>query len=466
MNKINVLEKIPAGVFRAYDIRGETGENGITPELAYYIGRAVASETLNLGGKEIIVGRDGRLSGPQLKQALVEGLCDSGCDVIDIGVVPTPLVYFATHRLSTRFGVMVTASHNPKNHNGFKIVLDRQTLTTEGVQAIYKRITERNFVKNSFGQISHIDMEKDYIEYIQNRITIQKPLRIVIDCGNGAASIIAPKLYRALGCDVIELFCELDGTFPNHHPDPTVPENLQDLISRVKETGADIGLAFDGDADRLGVISNEGEIIWPDRQLMLYAIDLLQRVPGADIVFDVKCSSRLAEIIKKHGGNPVMYRTGHSLLKKKMMDVNAPLAGEMSGHIFFKENWFGFDDGLYVGARLLNILAKENRSASAVFASLPNSINTPELKVAIAEEKKVTFMDRLLKEGNFENAEHIVIDGLRADFGYGWGLVRPSNTSPYLILRFEANNADDLEKVKKIFRRELLRIDPDLLLSF
>jgi phosphomannomutase/phosphoglucomutase len=468
MDRKNTLEKVPPEIFRAYDIRGEVGEDGITPELAYPVGRAVASEVRSFGSNEVIVGRDGRLSGPSLKAALVEGLCDSGTNVIDIGIVPTPLVYFATHRLSTSFGVMVTGSHNPKNHNGFKIVLNRQTLSTEGVQKIYRRIVAEDFVEISscVGSIKNINIEEDYIQYVLNQIKLAKPMRIVIDCGNGAAAVLASRLFQRLGCEVTELFCTLDGSFPNHHPDPTIPENLQDLIARVQETSADVGLAFDGDADRLGVVSNKGEIIWPDRQLMLFARDMLQRLPGSDIVFDVKCSSNLARLIEKEGGHPVMSRTGHSLLRKKMIECNAPLAGEMSGHIFFKENWFGFDDGIYAGARLLSILSNSPYSASEVFESLPNSINTPELKLAISEDKKMYFMEQLIKNSRFENAKRVTVDGLRVEFEYGWGLVRASNTSPYLTLRFEADSVENLEKIKKVFRAELLRMDPELALPF
>ena len=460
-----IPEEIPHEVFRTYDIRGEAGEIGITPDVAYAIGLAIGSEARDRGITSLVVGRDGRLTGPIIKDAMVTGLLETGCDLIDVGTVPTPLVYFATNRLSTNSGVMVTASHNPASHNGFKIVLDGMTLSTEGVQALYQRIVDRNFAIG-VGSMTSADIVTDYVNFITAQIQIKKPLKVVIDCGNGIAGELVPSLYRALGCEVIEMYCEVDGRFPNHHPDPTVLDNLKDIIATVKKEKADIGLAFDGDADRLGVITNAGEVIWPDRQMMLYAIDVLSRNPGADIVFDVKCTNHLPKVIRAHGGNPIMYRTGHSVLKAKMIEVGAVLAGEMSGHIFFKEDWFGFDDGIYVGARLLRILSNDDRTSSEVFAALPNSINTPELKLPMAEDKKAHFMQRLLTEAIFDDAERITIDGLRVEFKEGWGLVRASNTSPYLILRFEADTKDHLDHIKSLFRQQLLSLDAALDLPF
>ncbi len=379
---------IPADLFRAYDIRGPVGLAGLNADIAYLIGLAIGSRTRELGQKTIVVGRDGRLSGSQLTAALVRGLCKTGLTVLNVGIVPTPLVYFSTNQLETNSGVMVTASHNPGHHNGFKIVLDGKTLTSQGITALRKRVQERDFVKSAVGkQINVVDIVQDYKNFILKQIQLKRRLKLVVDCGNGVAGKIAPDLYRKLGCEVIELFCEVDGRFPNHHPDPTMPENLSDLIDMVKKTASDIGLAFDGDGDRLGVVTNKGEIIWPDRQMMIFSMDLLSRLPGSDIIFDVKCSRHLPEIIKKHGGNPIMWCTGHSVLKAKLFEINALLAGEMSGHIFFKDEWFGFDDGIYVGARLLRIISQQDKSASEIFASLPNSINTPELKLPMAEEK-------------------------------------------------------------------------------
>jgi phosphomannomutase/phosphoglucomutase len=374
------------------------------------------------------------------------------------------MLYFATNRLSTNTGVMVTASHNPRDDNGFKVVLDGTTLTTQGVQDILQRIKNKDFVSGE-GNYTKADVRDDYIEYISANVKLDRPLKVVVDCGNGAAAIAGPDLYRKMGCEVIELFCEVDGNFPNHHPDPSVPENLKDIIAKVKETKADLGLAFDGDADRIGLVTDTGEVIWPDRQTMLFVRDVLKRHPGADIVFDVKCSSNLAKVIEANGGNPVMYRTGHSLLKAKMIELGAPLAGEMSGHIFFKDGWFGFDDGVYVGARMLALLSEQSKSLSGLFDEMPTSVNTSELKLPMPEDKKQAFMQKLDK-ADFGQVEKITIDGLRFDFGYGWGLVRPSNTSAYLVLRFEADTQHNLDKIMQLFREQLLAIDPDLQLPF
>ncbi len=466
-NAYHVPEKLPADIFRAYDIRGPVEEGCLTADVAYAIGLAVGAQAKENSENTIIVARDGRLSGPQLHQALCAGLLSSGLNILDIGIVPTPLMYFATFRLNVSAGVMITASHNPGNHNGFKVMLQGKTLTTNGIAALQQRIIDKRFVK---GEGQHSIMAciiDDYIHYITSRVKLHRPVKLVVDCGNGVPGLVAPVLYRALGCEVIELFCELDGNFPNHHPDPLVPENLTALIERVRVEKADLGLAFDGDGDRLGVVTNEGEIIWPDRQLMLFCQDVLAKNPGATVIFDVKCSRFLPEVITASGGQPLMWRTGHSIIKNKMLEVNAILAGEMSGHIFFKDDWFGFDDGLYVGVRLLQILSQQNRSASAVFAILPNSVNTPELKLNMPENEKAAFMSRFLAESNFgSDSEKITIDGLRVNFSYGWGLVRPSNTSAYLTLRFEADTTENLEKIKKIFRAQLLAVNPSLNLPF
>lgn len=460
-----IPSKIPSGIFRTYDIRGETGVDGITADVAYAIGLSIGSEARERKLSSIIVGRDARLTGPELTKALITGLRETGIDVVDVGVVPTPLVYFATNTLSMNSGVMVTASHNPAHHNGFKIVLNGRTVSTEGVQAIYQRILDRRFEKGE-GALSTYDITSDYLSTVKQKIQLKRPLKVVVDCGNGIAGEIAPALYRSIGCEVIELFCDVDGRFPNHHPDPTIPENLRDIIATVKKENADIGLAFDGDADRLGVVTNKGEIIWPDRQMILFSQDVLSRHPGAKIVFDVKCTGLLPKEIKAHGGFPIMYRTGHSVLKAKMFSEDAILAGEMSGHIFFREDWFGFDDGIYVGARLLKIVSEDDRSSSELFSALPNSVNTPELKLPMPEEEKKAFMNSLLQKAQFENAERITIDGLRVEFEYGWGLIRPSNTSPYLILRFEAVTKEHLEDIKEQFRQQLLALNPSLQLPF
>jgi len=456
---------LPIGCFRTYDIRGTTGEEGISNNLAYAIGLALGTEAQLCGVTQVIVGRDGRLTGAELHRAMCVGLMQTGCDVLDIGQVPSPVVYFATHVLSSNTGVMITASHNPRDDNGFKIVLNGKTLSTAGVQQILQRIQRQDF-RHGQGALIATEIRQAYFAAVTRRITLAKPLRVVVDCGNGVAGVWVPELYRALGCEVDELFCQVDGNFPNHHPDPTIPENLTALIARVQAVAADIGLAFDGDADRLGVVTNTGEIIWPDRQLMLFARDLLTRLPGSDIVFDVKCSNNLAKVIQQHGGNPIMYRTGHSVLKSKMLEIDAPLAGEMSGHIFLRENWYGFDDGLYVGACLLRILSGFAGTSSALFATLPDSVNTPELKLPMPDADKAFFMQRLLDEADFGAREVLTIDGLRIDYGYGWGLVRPSNTSPYLTMRFEADSEQQLQAIQQIFRRELLKLDSTLALPF
>ena len=468
INRIIVPTTIPGELFRAYDIRGPVAPNGLTSGLAYSIGLSIGSEAREQGQKTIIVGRDGRLSGSKLTTALIQGLWGTGLTVFNVGLVPTPLVYFATNRLEANSGVMVTASHNPSHHNGFKVVLCGKTLATEDILAIKTRIHERRFIKDYqrnegiSGVMIDTNIIDDYERYIIKNIQLARPLKVVVDCGNGIAGKVAPALYRKLGCDVVELFCEVDGHFPNHHPDPTIPSNLIDLIHTVKETQADLGLAFDGDADRLGVVTNKGEIIWPDRQMMLFSMDVLSRLPGSNIVFDVKCSRYLAEIIKKYGGNPVMWRTGHSILKTKLFEIDAPLGGEMSGHIFFKDEWFGFDDGIYVGARLLRIIANSEKDISEIFSAFPNSVNTPELKLPMAEKKKAPFMQALLEKSDFGNAKIITIDGLRVEFKDGWGLIRPSNTSPYLILRFEANTKKNLKWIQNIFRTQLQRVDSKL----
>lgn len=464
-HKYQIPQQLPEGSFRTYDIRGEAGDSGLTENIAYAIGLAMGTMAQQKGVSEVIVGRDGRLTGPALKSALVVGLRETGCDVIDVGVVSTPILYFSTKQLSTNTGVMVTASHNPRDHNGFKIVMDGQTLSTQGVQDILSLIRAAQFTDGE-GAYREQPIIADYIDYIKTHVALARPLKVVVDCGNGAGSIAAPTLYKAMGCDVIELYCELDGNFPNHHPDPSVPENVQDIIAKVKETGADCGLAFDGDADRLGVITNKGEVIWPDRQMMVFAQSVLANHPGADIVFDVKCTNGLPKVIETAGGHPVMYKTGHSLLKGKMLDIDAPLAGEMSGHIFFNDEWFGFDDGVYAGARLLQILSQQDKKLSDLFDVLPNSVNTPELKLPMVDADKPAFMQALIETADFGDAERITIDGLRVDFGYGWGLVRPSNTSPYLVCRFEADSEADLETVKAIFRAQLLKIRDDLALPF
>jgi phosphomannomutase/phosphoglucomutase len=451
-------------IFRAYDIRGVVDQT-LTASAVELIGRAIGSEALQRGRNTVVVGRDGRLSGPVLSSALIRGIISTGCDVKDVGCVPTPVLYFATYYLDTQTGVIVTGSHNPPDYNGLKIVIDGETLSGESIQSLRERIEASNFISGQ-GKVENVDIVPDYMERIRSDVTLERPLRVAIDCGNGVAGNVAPKLFKSIGCEVTELFCEVDGNFPNHHPDPSKEANLKDLIAAVQAKHADIGLAFDGDGDRLGVVTSDGRIIWPDRVLMLYAIDVLDRNPGGQIIYDVKCTRFLDSIIRDHGGTPLMWKTGHSFIKAKIKETGALLAGEMSGHIFINERWYGFDDGLYAGVRLLEILARDTRSSSEVFAELPDSVNTPELNVAMQEGEPPVFMKRLLENAHFEGAAVSTIDGLRADFDDGWGLVRASNTTPVLVLRFEADDDAALTRIMDEFRRVMLQVEPGLKLPF
>lgn len=459
-----ISNNISQNIFRAYDIRGIVGES-FTPDNIYTIALAIGSEAQKRGEKNIIIGRDGRLSGPELLQALSSGLLASGCNVINIGEVTTPILYYATNTLGIRSGIMLTGSHNPPNYNGIKIVLGGETLFGDAILGLHQRIVVKNFVFGS-GNETQKEIIDDYIKRIVSDVKLAKPLKVVIDCGNGVGGKVAPKLFRALECEVTELFCNVDGNFPNHHPDPSLPENLVDLIKKVKEVKADVGFAFDGDADRVGLVTSDGEIIEADRLLMLLAEDLLTRQPNATITYDVKCTRNLALEIKKLGGNPIMGKTGHSFVKAKMKEVNALLAGEFSGHIFIKERWFGFDDGIYAASRLAEIIAKKNQSTAAIFAALPKSVNTPELKLPMADDKKFAFMDKLVAKTKFDEGKVTTIDGIRVDFKDGFGLARPSNTTPYIILRFEADTADALKRIQNIFREKLLALEPNLQLPF
>lgn len=455
-----------ASIFKAYDIRGVVGKT-LTEEVVYEIGLALGSEALSRQQSIMVVGRDGRNSGPSLKAKLITGLRSSGIDVIDIGLVPTPLLYFAAQTLGTGSGVMLTGSHNPPDYNGLKMVIDGVTLARDDIQTIRQRVEQKDFASGK-GKLKETSVIDAYMKRVTADVMLMKKFKVVVDCGNGAAGIIAPNLLKALGCDVVELFCDVDGNFPNHHPDPSRPENLKDLIAAVKEHQADLGLAFDGDGDRLGVITSEGKIIWPDRVMMLYAIDILSRNPGAEIIFDVKCSTKLKQVIEQHGGKATMWNTGHSLIKAKMKETGALLAGEMSGHIFFKERWYGFDDGVYSAARLIEILCSmtADKTVADVFNELPDSVNTPELNVAMAEGTHHQYMKRLLEKASFDDAQVTTIDGLRVDFPDGWGLVRASNTTPVLVLRFEADNDQALQRIMMRFRELMLATDPDLKLSF
>ena len=453
-------------IFRAYDIRGVLGET-LSDDIARQIGRAIGSEAQHRGLREIVVGRDGRLSGPDLSAALIEGLRSAGCDVIDIGLAPTPLTYFGAYHLQTGSCVSVTGSHNPPDYNGFKIVLGGETLSEGAIQELYARISEERYSSGS-GGLQVMDLAGDYVARICDDIQIEKKLKVVVDCGNGVAGAIAPAVLEGIGCEVHELYCEVDGTFPNHHPDPSDLNNLQDLIMSVKQTGADIGLAFDGDGDRLGVVTRTGEVIYPDRLLMLFAIDVLGRNPGAAIIYDVKCTGHLQPLILQHGGSPIMWRTGHSLIKAKMRETGAQLAGEMSGHFFFAERWYGFDDAVYAAARLLEILASDldDRSPEEIFAALPKGVSTPELKIGMREGDHYKYVEAFKAKASFEGARLTTIDGLRVDWPDGWGLVRASNTTPILVLRFDADNEVALKRIQTAFREQLLAVDPALPLPF
>lgn len=455
---------LPLSIFRAYDIRGVVGTT-LTAETAYWIGRAVGAQSLALDEANVCVGRDGRLSGPMLVQQLIQGLHDSGCHVTDVGLVPTPALYYAANVLEGKSAVMLTGSHNPADYNGFKIVIAGDTLANDQILALHTRI-RINALPQGKGSVSQVDILPRYFETITKDIVVARRLKVVVDCGNGAAGVIAPQLIEALGCDVIPLFCDVDGNFPNHHPDPGKPENLADLIAKVRESGADVGLAFDGDGDRVGVVTNAGSIIYPDRLLMLFAKDVLARNPGADIIFDVKCTRRLTPLIKEHGGRPVMWKTGHSLIKKQMKLSGALLAGEMSGHIFFKERWFGFDDGLYSAARLLEILSQAKSTAEELFAAFPDDISTPEINIDVTDEGKFSIIEALQRDAQWGEANLTTLDGVRVDYPRGWGLVRASNTTPVLVLRFEAEDQAELERIQNVFRMQLHHVAPDLKLPF
>ena len=459
--------QVDPAIFRAYDVRGVVGKT-LDSHVARLLGRAIGTVMGEKGLREIVVGRDGRNSGPELAGALADGLREAGVDVIDLGAVPTPVVYFAAFRFNTGCGVAVTGSHNPPDYNGFKIVVGGETLAESAIQDLYQRIASGALNEDGQGGLRQVDVAPDYIEKIVSDVLAERPLKVVVDCGNGIPGAIAPQVLEGVGCEVVPLYCDVDGNFPNHHPDPSDPANLQDLIHAVRQTGADLGLAFDGDGDRLGVVSRGGEIIFPDRLLMLFARDVLSRQPGSTVIYDVKCTSHLKGQILDAGGSPLMWRTGHSLIKAKMRETSAELAGEMSGHFFFKERWYGFDDGIYAAARLLEILAGDlhGRSPEEIFATLPKSISTPELKVPMAEGEHYSFMDRLRERASFEDASVITIDGLRVDWPDGWGLVRASNTTPVLVLRFEADTQPALVRIQQVFRQQMRAIDPTLKLPF
>ena len=456
-----IATSIAPEIFKAYDIRGIVDKT-LTVEAAELIGKALGTLARRKGVTKFVVGRDGRLSGPKLAQALAKGLNSTGIDVIDVGVVATPMVYFATHQFKTGSGAMVTGSHNPPEYNGLKIMIAGDTLAAEAIQEV-RKVAEAGEFPTGQGKTESQDIRAAYLDRITSDVKLARPMTIAIDCGNGSPGSVAPELFKRLGCKVIELFCEVDGNFPNHHPDPSKPENLQDLIRELATGDAELGLAFDGDGDRLGVVTKGGKIIYPDRQLMLFAEDVLKRNPGAEIIFDVKCTRNLFPWIRERGGKPLMWKTGHSLIKSKLKETGAPLAGEMSGHIFFKDRWYGFDDGLYAGARMLELLSRA-KDPSKLLESLPDSISTPELNVKLEQEgENHKLIGELQKTAKFEGATSVnTIDGLRVEYPDGFGLMRASNTTPVLVLRFEADNDAAIKRIRAQFKQMLLAARPGL----
>ena len=455
---------IASHIFRAYDIRGIVGE-GLRPEVMRLLGRAIGSEALDLGESRLVLGADARLSSPGFRRAMRDGLLASGCDVIDIGTVPTPLLYFATHVLDAASGVMITGSHNPKDYNGVKIVLRRQCLADNQIRGLRDRILDRRLHEGA-GRIERAAVEESYIDRIRGDLCLRPGMKVAIDCGNGVTGALAPRLFQALGCEVLPLYCEVDGNFPHHHPDPTVADNLRDLAALVRASGAELGIAFDGDGDRLGLVTAAGRVIDADRMMMCFIRDILPDNPGARVVFDVKSSSHLARLVGEAGGVPVLCRSGHSYVKRCMQESGALLGGEFSAHLFFGHRWYGFDDGLYAAARFLELMARLEISADALLDSLPASSSTPELFLPVEEERKFELMARLQDALRFEGADINTLDGLRADFPAGWGLLRPSNTTPNLVLRFEADTPRDLAEIQELFRSQILAVDSSLALPF
>ncbi|MDQ9171821.1 phosphomannomutase/phosphoglucomutase [Oxalobacteraceae bacterium R-40] len=455
---------ITQGIFKAYDIRGIVGKT-LDAGIARSIGLAFGTAARAKGEHTVVIGRDGRLSGPELSQALASGLQRAGIDVIDLGVVATPMLYFATEVLDAKSGIMVTGSHNPPDYNGFKMVLGGEAIYGDAIQSLHQAILRKDLANGNGTYRTH-DIRQAYIERIVSDVKLARPMKIAVDCGNGVAGAFAGDLYRAMGCEVIELFCEVDGHFPNHHPDPAHPENLQDLIRCLKESDAQIGLAFDGDGDRLGVVTKDGQIIYPDRQLMLFAKDVLTRHPNEQILYDVKCTRHLNDWIEQYGGQPLMWKTGHSLVKAKMRETGAPIGGEMSGHIFFKDRWYGFDDGLYAGARLLELLSRED-DPTAVLNALPQSSSTPELHLHLDEGENVGLIEKMQREAQFPGAKQIItIDGLRVEYADGFGLARSSNTTPVVVMRFEAETREALARIQNDFKQVILNAKHDAVMPY
>ena len=449
-------------IFRAYDIRGVVGET-LTAETVYQIGRAFATLAQDAEQHRIVVGGDGRRTTAALRRKLARGLCDAGVDVVDIGIVPTPVLYYATHVLGTGTGVMITGSHNPAEYNGLKMVLDGRALSEDAIQGL-RTLIETGPLCSGEGQVSNLDVTDRYISEVVTGTGVDRPLKVVVDCGNGVGGLVGPRLLASMGCDVVSLYADVDGDFPNHHPDPADAANMADLIANVERTGADLGLAFDGDADRLGVVTDRGEIVWPDRLMMLLSRDVLTANPGATVVFDVKCSRHLDAVVRDLGGHPIMWKTGHTHIKAKVRESGALLGGEFSGHVCFADRWYGFDDALYGAARLVELLASERRRASDVFAEFPDALATPEIKVPTTEQRKFEVIAELAESAVFDGdaAKVTAIDGIRVDYPDGWGLLRASNTSPMLSLRFEADDDEALDRIQTVFDTALAGIDPSL----
>ncbi len=451
--------QLDASIFKAYDIRGVVPAT-VTEEVAEGIGKAFGTVALSRGERVVAVGRDGRLSGPSLGAALVRGLVAAGIEVIDVGMVTTPMLYFAASTVCSS-GVQVTGSHNPRDYNGFKMVMAGRAIYGEDIQALQRMMQAESWALRPGGSVRKLDVLAPYVARIVSDIRLGRKMKIVVDCGNGIAGASAPDIFRAIGCEVIELFSEVDGTFPNHHPDPSKPENLRDLMAALKSSDAELGLAFDGDGDRLGIVTKQGNNIYPDRQMILFARDVLSRVPGGTIIFDVKCSQRVAPAIEAAGGVPMMYKTGHSLIKARMKEVGSPLGGEMSGHIFFQERWYGFDDGTYAGCRLLEIVSR-SPDANRVLDDLPTSFSTPEINVACAEGEPPVLVARAVALVAFAAPARLTtIDGLRVDWPDGFGLMRASNTTPVLVLRFEGHTAQALQRIEADMMALLRRVKPD-----
>lgn len=458
-------DSVPAAeIFRAYDVRGVVGDT-LTEHGVYQIGRAFASEALAAGQRRVVVGGDGRHTTEALRQALHRGLCASGADVVDIGCVPTPLLYYATHALETGAGVMTTGSHNAPEYNGLKMMLQGAALAEERIQALRRRIEERRFSTGE-GSVEQIDLNADYIDRIAADGDLAAGIKVVVDCGNGVAGLVAPQALEKMGCTVVPLYADVDGSFPNHHPDPTEAANLEDLIAAVAAEKADVGLAFDGDGDRLGVVTDRGEIIWPDRTMMFFSQDVIARNPGATVVFDVKCSRNLPRLVRQWGGRPIMWKTGHSHIKAKIRASGALFGGEFSGHFCFADRWYGFDDGIYSAARLVQILAADMRSCSELFEAFPQAVATPEIKLPATEGGKFDLVRRLGERiacmSAHLGAEVNRVDGVRLDLADGWGLARASNTSPTIGLRFEADDHAALQRIQEIFDAALQEVQAGL----